>query len=60
MERRTGDDYEAVLKEIKTKFPGMKVKYSMADYEIGIRNALEKVFPGIQHCGCIFHLFQVR
>lgn len=61
MQGKRGEDYEAVYREIKNRFPEEKPHVGMSDFEQGLRTALQKVFtdPKIEMGGCLFHHFQV-
>lgn len=63
MSTKSEEDYAAVFKYIKEKFPMFSPQVAMSDYEKGLRNAIKKVFTtesnSIRIGGCFFHYCQV-
>ncbi|KAH0555381.1 hypothetical protein KQX54_018301 [Cotesia glomerata] len=58
MKKRTENDYREVFKKIFVNFEAFD-GIVMTDFEIGLRNALEKILPKAQLKECFFHHTQI-
>ncbi|XP_066603369.1 uncharacterized protein [Prorops nasuta] len=58
MTNKTENNYKAIFNFIATKFPLLKPKLSMSDYEVALSNALEKSFETLRATHCYFHYAQ--
>jgi hypothetical protein len=63
MSSKSQKDYEAILyfaREAIFSFDGSKrtLRGSISDFELGLRNALTKIFPNVTTYGCNFHFNQ--
>jgi transposase-like protein len=59
MDKKTEAAYKKVFEFLKSKY-GIIVRYATTDFEIGMRNAIQSVYPDVQLQGCWFHYCQVR
>lgn len=59
MSRKTSDAYEAAFDFINLKIFNMEgTKLFVTDYELALRNALRKKYPGSKLSSCHFHFAQ--
>ena len=58
MIRRTTSAYTKFLQAIKEKYPTLKPKFWMTDYENALMRATRNVFPESEHHCCRFHYGQ--
>lgn len=60
MTNRTQDAYESVLEVFRGLIGGApNLEKVIIDFERGLKNAWESVFPGISVQGCFFHIVRV-
>ena len=52
---KTQVSYTATLRQLLNIHPNLHPITVLIDFESGIRNALETVFPGVEVSGCFFH-----
>lgn len=58
MHRKTKKSYINIFSEISNHLDGHVPEAALIDQEMGVRSALERLFPGIQIFVCYFHLKQ--
>lgn len=59
MSRKTEDAYTAVMEEIARRMPNANFQVVGSDFEIGQRNAIQRIFPEAFIASCHFHYCRV-